>query len=319
MRASSTLGVLGATGLIGRHVVEALVGADMGPIVATHRIRTPYAAPGVEWVRCDLHDRDSILRALRGVDTAVICAGQVSTSAVLRDDPIASVLETLRVVTNALEAAAMLRIRKVILISSCTGYPVQSNPLVEADMETGDPPAQWFGVGWMHRYLEKQLRWYGEVAGRVDSAGVLRPALVYGPYDSFASESAHFVPTLVRKVVERERPIVIWGDGEQTRNLLHAADLARAVLDAMRRHTRQFEAFNIVSSDEVSVNSVLRGLVEIDGFIDAEVVHDPARSGGSSGFKVSGAEFTRATGWKPQIGLREGLANVLLWYRKTRR
>ena len=54
----------------------------------------------------------------------------------------------------------------------------------------------------------------------------LRPTLVYGPHDDFDPASAHFVPSFIRRVVEREKPIEIWGDGSQTRNLIHAADVA---------------------------------------------------------------------------------------------
>jgi nucleoside-diphosphate-sugar epimerase len=313
------IGVVGATGLIGRHVVEALVASGLGPVVATYRMRPPHEVAGVTWVHCDLHDRAAALKALQTVETAVICAGQVSTSAVLQREPVASVLETLRVVTNTLEAAASLGLKRVILISSCTGYPAASGEFAEVDMDRGDPPSRWFGVGWMHRYLEKQLRWYVEHLGKIGSAVALRPTLVYGPYDDFRPDSAHFVPSLIRQVVERQRPIVVWGDGEQTRNLLHAVDLAAAVTKVLQPVSAPFEAFNVASPVEVSVNSVLGYLLEADGFFDADIEFDRPRAGHSEAARFSGARFISATGWAPRIGVEEGLAAVLSWYRQARR
>jgi len=85
----------------------------------------------------------------------------------LRRDPIGSVTETLRIGINALEAAALERTERVVLLGSCTGYPEGSDPNGEAAMFRGDPPAAWFGVGWMHRFLEKQLEWYSAHLGRI--------------------------------------------------------------------------------------------------------------------------------------------------------
>jgi GDP-L-fucose synthase len=312
-----TIAVLGATGLVGRHIVEALGHVGERQIVATWHSRRPYEAGHASWIRCDLREPAAAMAALHGVDTALLSAGQISTSAELRRDPIGSVLNTLRIGTNVLEAAARLRLSRVVLISSCTGYSERQRPAVEADIHDGDPPAQWFGVGWMHRYLEKQLSWYVEHLGLIGSAVVLRPTLIYGPYDDFSLQTGHFVPTLIRKVVERARPIDIWGDGSQTRNLLHAADVAAAILAVVPRTARGLETFNVVSPVNASINEVVRHLVEIDGFSDAVITHDLARSGGPASLAVSGTALAEATGWTVRRSMREGLADTLAWYRRS--
>lgn len=312
-----TVGVVGATGLVGRHVMGALAKAGQGPVVATFRARDPYEAPDTTWVKCDLREREGALKALESVETAVLCAGRLSTSAVLRRDPMNSVLETLRIAINLLEVAARLRLKRIVLISSCTGYPDLQHPAEEADMAKGDPPSQWFGVGWMHRYVEKQLRWYVDHLKLIGSGIVLRPTLVYGPHDDFSLETGHFVPALVRKVVERASVIDIWGDGQTTRNLLHAADLASAILTGLRLGGAPFQVFNVASPNDTSVNEVVRHLVEIDGFSEAVIEHDLSRSGGVSALSVSSAAFAAASGWSAKVGVREGLADTLAWYRRT--
>lgn len=308
-----TIAVAGATGLIGRHVVEALAGSTGERLVATHRSRRPFAAQGVRWVQCDFNDRAQASRALADCHTVVLCAGRVSTSAVLRDEPVESVLDNLRIVTNALEAAARGETRRVVLVSSCTGYPPAIELLEEDQYETGNPPGHWFGVGWMHRYLEKQLEWYVRTLGWLDSAVVLRPTLVYGPYDDFDPRTGHFLPSLVRRVVERAKPIRLAGDGTQTRNLIHARDLAHAV-KAVLRPEPGFHAFNVATADEVSVRSILQALLEADGFRDA-VVELEGRNLGPSMLRVSGHRFREATGWRPATSIREGLSDLLAWYR----
>ncbi len=310
------VGVVGGTGLVGRHVVEALLAAGNERIVATHHTRPHFPAKGVDWVRCDLGEPGSARPALQGVDVAILCAGQVSTSAVLRADPVSSVLSTQRIVTNVLETAAELGVPRVILLSSCTGYPTLPRPAVEADMFTGEPPGGWFGVGSMHRYLEAQLRWYAEKLGRFQSAISLRPSLIYGPHDDFASETGHFVPAMIRRVVERERPIEVWGDGRQSRNLLHAADLAEAILAVLQGEAK-YEAFNVTSQEEVTVNELLQHLLQADGFTDAVIKHDLGKAGGAATLSVSGEAFGAAKGWRSRIGYREGVSATLAWYRAS--
>ena len=311
-----TIAVAGATGLIGRHVVEALAGRMGEPVVATYRSRAPFSAEGVRWVQCDFTDKSQASEAFAGCDTVILCAGTVSTSAVLRDEPVQSVLDNLRIVTNAMEAAARGDTRHVVLVSSCTGYPPSPEVLEEEQYETGNPPGHWFGVGWMHRYLEKQLEWYVRTLGWLESAVTLRPTLVYGPYDDFDPRTGHFLPSLVRRVVERSNPIRLAGDGTQTRNLIHARDLARAV-KAVLRPQAGFQAFNVATPDEASVRSILQALLDVDGFRDA-VVELEGQNLGPAMLRVSGRRLMEATGWRPATSVHEGLEELLVWYRANR-
>lgn len=310
-----TIGIAGATGLVGRHIVRMLAQEGRGRLVGTFNRRKPFDLPGVDWVKADLLSQDDAISALRSVDAAVMCAGRLSTTPVLRADPVGSVLDTLRIGINLLEAAARLRISRVILVSSCTGLSADAETGVDPDFFAGDPPDQWFGVGWTHRYLEKQLQWYAEKLGLIGSGIVLRPTLVYGPYDDFAADSGHFVPSFIRQVVARQDPIEVWGDGTQTRNLLHAADLASAVSRVVALEGPRFRTFNVAAPCNSSVNEVLRHLIELDGFSTARIVHDPSRPGGPPPPKVTAHALQTATGWQAEVGVREGLAGTLAWYR----
>jgi GDP-L-fucose synthase len=296
--------------------MEALADAGVGDVTATYRARPPFEGHRAHWKKVDLLELSDARGALAGAKVGILCAGKVSTAAELRRDPVRSVMDTLRIGTNALEAAAHEKVERLILLSSCSGYPEGAGPKEEAGMFVGNPPASWFGVGWMHRFLEKQLEWYAAHLGRIASAVALRPTLVYGPYDDFSRESGHFVPSMIGQVVARQRPIEVWGDGSQTRNLIHAADVASAVVAALVAEPG-YAAYNIAAPLSTSVNTVLKTLIDLDGFSDAEIVHRLDRSSGASALDVSAAAFAQRFGWRPALSLREGLADTVQWYRRS--
>ena len=312
-----TAAVLGGTGLIGRHVIAALRGREV-PVVATSNRRPSFEVQGVDWRQADLTMLDSARAAVRGCRSVVICAGRLSTAAELKRDPVGSVTATLRIGINALEAAAAEGIERVVLVSSTTGYPAGAGSKREEMMFTGDPPADWFGVGWVHRFLEKQLEWYCRLQ-RIGAGIALRPTLVYGPHDDFEPASAHFVPSFIRRVVEREKPIEIWGDGSQSRNLIHAADVASAIVAALQDKASGYGAYNVSAATSSSVKEVLATLVEFDRFDDAEIAYRPERATGASALEVSAEAFSARFNWRPAMSLREGLAGTLAWYRSTHR
>ena len=103
------IAVLGATGLVGRHLVEALRTAGHRDVIATYRARPPYECDGVEWRQADLMEPKEAKAALKGAQAVLHCAGRLSTTAELRRDPIGSVTDTLRIGVNVLEASAAER------------------------------------------------------------------------------------------------------------------------------------------------------------------------------------------------------------------
>lgn len=307
----------GATGLVGSHVLDLLLQAGVGQITATFHATPPSTSdPRCLWRRTDLSDAGACAEAIAGHDYVIHAAGYLAAGNVLARDPVTPIRRNLAVTGNVHEAAWRAGVRRLVWFSSTTGYPAGIDDLSEEHMFQGNPPDGWYGLGWAHRFLETQSRMYAEKLSPAMDVIALRPSLIYGPRPVFDEQSAHFIYAFVRRVIERESPIVIWGDGSQARDMIHAHDVARASLHAMA-HGSGHAAYNIAAGNLHSTREVLEMLLQIDGWTDADVRYDAARGGGKPGGKhFQTGRAARELSFQPQVALEDGL-RALVAHQRT--
>jgi UDP-glucose 4-epimerase len=147
-------------------------------------------------------------------------------------------------------------------------------------------------------------------------AVALRYGTVYGPAATEESE-AGVITVFARRMLAGSRP-VIYGAGDQTRDLVHVDDVVRANLLAAERAPRPWAAYNVASGTETSVNDLYRLLAERIGFGGAPDYRE-AKPGEVHRNAQDAALIARDLGWVPQIPLEEGLANVVHAYRAALR
>ena len=88
----------------------------------------------------------------------------------------------------------------------------------------GEPEAANWGYGWSKRFLESRMSLLSKELGvRV---GVVRPFNIYSERYRWAGEYSQAIPMLVKKILDNDGEIEIWGSGNQRRSYLHASDCA---------------------------------------------------------------------------------------------
>jgi GDP-L-fucose synthase len=309
--------VTGASGLVGTHLVRRLL-AEGARVRATVHHRPPAVAdPRIKYVRADLTLVDDCRRVVEGRQAVFMCAASTAGAAVMTATPMVHV--TPNVVMNAqmLEAAYQAGVQKFLWLSSTTGYPPSgSRPVTEDDMFDGEPFEKYFFVGWMKRFTEVLCRMYGEKLPRPMTTIVLRPTNIYGPHDKFDPALSHVTPALIRKVVERQDPIEVWGTGDDVRDLIYVEDMIDAMILAIEK-IESFAALNIGSGEGVSVKDILKTLLELDGYQGARVVFDPSKPTMIPMRLIDMSRARAMLGFVPRTDLREGLRRTLRWYRES--
>jgi UDP-glucose 4-epimerase len=149
---------------------------------------------------------------------------------------------------------------------------------------------------------------------------ICRPFNAYGPGELPDDEPgiAHAVPDLIAKVLAGQRPLQIFGSGEQTRTLTHVDDIADGIVTAMASPAGEGEDFNVSASQELSVAEIARIVWEACGrpAEEFELEHLPSFEVDVQRRWPSVEKARRLLGWEARIGVREGIARTVEWLRE---
>src|ERR1019366_4081037 len=149
---------------------------------------------------------------------------------------------------------------------------------------------------------------------------ICRPFNAYGPGEVAADEPgiAHAVPDLIRKVLAGQRPLQIFGSGEQPPTLTHVDDIAAGVIAALRSPAGLNEDFNISASAELTVAQIAKIVWEGCGE-DPEACaleHLPSFAVDVQRRWPSVEKARLLLGWEAQIDVTEGIAATVRWLRE---
>lgn len=137
------------------------------------------------------------------------------------------------------------------------------------------------------------------------------PTNLYGPNDNYDLNNSHVLPALLRKMHEAKvsgaTTVSIWGSGKPLREFLHVDDLAQACLFLMQHYNEELFV-NVGYGSDVSIRELAELIREVVGF-EGELVFDSSKPDGTPR-KLMDSGRLLSLGWKPQIGLREGIQAV---------
>jgi nucleoside-diphosphate-sugar epimerase len=126
---------------------------------------------------------------------------------------------------------------------------------------------------------------------------------------------AHAVPDLIAKVLSGQRPLQIFGSGEQTRTLTHVDDIADGIVSAMSSPAGENQDFNISASRELTIAELARLIWEACGKAPEafELTHLPSFEVDVQRRWPSVEKARQLLGWEARVDLRDGLADTVAW------
>lgn len=302
-----TVLVTGGTGLIGRPLVQSLL--DRGAKVRIASLDDPSRAnPKAEFHHTNLMYLDNCLKVCEGVNYVFHLAGIKGSPAMTAKKPASFFVPTISFNTNMMEAARQKGVERY-LFTSTVGVYSPAEIFYEDDVWKTFPSPNDKFAGWAKRMGELQAEAY-QIEHGWNAISIARPANVYGPYDNFDPNNAMVIPSLIRRALDGENPLTVWGDGTPIRDFIHANDVADGMLLLMEKGVK--EPVNLGSGTGVTVRDIVE-IITSNMDVKPRVVWDTSKP---SGDKKRLMDISRAKshGWSPKISIEKGIQEVMKWY-----
>lgn len=290
--------VTGGAGFIGSHLVEALIehGATVEVIDSLSTGNKDYLPIGVPLHHLDIRSEEAAERIrFERPDIVFHQAAQVDVQRSVKD-PGYDAGVNIAGSANIIQACMQASVRKIIYASSCAVYGDLDSPLIDEQ----DPikPISFYGLS--KQTPESYLRIFHELYG-LDYT-ILRYANVYGPRQTPKGEGG--VVSIFLNRIRKGLPLVIYGNGEQTRDFIYVKDVVQGNLAAIIRGSGQI--IQLGTSVTSTIHDLIRKLSRIHGQ-DLNITYQPERDGDIKHSCLNNAKALQLLHWQPQYNLDHGL------------
>lgn len=309
--------VCGATGFIGRNIAESFAERDGFEVYGTYLNAGPPDNPKIKMIRADLTNKDDVNRAIKGTDIIIQAAATTSGAKEIVTKPYYHVTDNAVMNSLIFRSAYDHKVSHVVFFSCSVMYQSGDVPVKETDFNANEEMHQnYFGVGWTKVYIEKMCEFYSRLGNTKYTA--IRHSNIYGPYDKFDLERSHVFGATMTKVMTAESggKIVVWGAGEEERDLLYVSDLVSFVELAIDKGESKFELYNAGYGSSVSVNDLVKKIIASSGK-DLKIEYDLTKPNIKTKLCLDIAKAKNSLGWFPEVSLDEGIQKTMNWYRKT--
>jgi UDP-glucose 4-epimerase len=300
--------VTGGAGFIGSHLVDRLVGMGFGVRVLDNlssgkisNIEGHVKSGAIDFVEGSIHDSALVKKCIHGIYGIVHLAAVVSVPFSMKNPQLTfetNAGDTL----NLLSSAAQNGVEKFVFVSSCAVYGESTHlPIDELHPINPISPyaqskliAERSCIGFFDRKLLKTV--------------VFRLFNVYGPRQGLSEYSG-----VITKFIDKAKqgsPLIIYGDGSQTRDFVSVFDVVDAVVSALKRDSAEGKVINVGSGVATSINELAKTVLDLTGS-KCKIRYLAPREGDIKNSYANISKARKLLGFEPSVSLKDGLKGLL--------
>ena len=307
--------VAGGTGFVGINLISRMLALGANVRATIHLNQPVLIDPRIDYVTCDLLNMEDCRKVVADMDYVFMCAANTSGAAVIAATPLVHVTPNVIMNAQIMEAAYFAKVKKFIFLSSNAAYPPSADRYVqEEEMFDADPYDIYFGVAWMKRYTEILCRMYSQKLKTPMASLVVRPSNIYGPYDDFHPATSHVMAATIRKVVERQDPLRVWGTGDDIRDLIYIEDFIDGLVLATEK-IDTYDPVNLGLGKGYSIKQLLGVLMEIEECMNLKIEYDTTKPSMIPIRLIDVSKAERLLGFRAKTDVREGMIKTIAWYK----
>lgn len=268
----------------------------------------------------DLRDRTAVFDFFAETTPRYVVLAAAKVGGILANDtyPMDFLSENLQMQVNTMDAAVVNGVERLLFLGSSCIYPkFAPQPITEESMLDGhlEPTNDAYAIAKIAGILQVQaarrqhgVRWISAM-----------PTNLYGPGDNFSPQGSHVLPSLIRRYDEAVSSgadkVTNWGSGRPRRELMHVDDMADATLHLLDHYDDPVQV-NVGTGRDDTIEHIAQAVALAVGF-EGGTEWDASKPDGTPQKLLDVSRLADA-GWTASVGLEEGLASTVRWYREHR-
>lgn len=305
--------ITGGAGFIGSHIAE-YWNSKGAAVHVIDNLRSGFKKnikdfENVVFHNASITDKALTLDVLRGTDYVFNLAALISVPESL-EKPEECLDINVKGLLNVLEAAKVNGVKKVVHSSSAAVYG--DDPRLPKEVSMRPKPQTPYGITKLDG--EYYLQMYHDQYGL--NTASLRYFNVFGPRQDPKSQYAAAIPIFVYKALKND-PIVIYGDGEQTRDFIYVKDVAQANVLAAETEDA-IGVFNVANENAISINDLAKLIIETTGS-SSKIIYEETRPGDIKHSLASIKETREILKFKPSHDLLSSLKTTIKYFENLER
>jgi nucleoside-diphosphate-sugar epimerase len=315
-RIKKNLLICGATGFIGRNILQKFIKEKKYNIFAIYNNKKPFRThKSVKWIKYDLRSPDIINKITKDINIVIQAAATTTGSKDVINQPFLHVTDNAVMNAYLFRSCFLNKVEHVIFFSCTTMYKSSSKSLKETDFNPlKDIDPKYFGVATTKVYNEKMCEFYSTLGKTKYTA--IRHSNIYGPYDKFDLERSHVFGATITKVMTAKKEIIVWGKGHEKRDLLYIDDLVNFVKLVILKQKNNYELLNCGAGYAISIKELVKKIILISNK-KINIKYDITKPTIPTYLSVNCTKAKKLLGWKPTINLEKGIKKTLDWWKKN--
>ena len=304
--------VTGSTGMIGISLINLLLKKAVKSITSVSLENFNPSDSRVKHCKLDLRYFSQCMKVCEDIDIVFHLAGIKGSPAMTKKQPASFFVPTLMFSVNMMEAARRSKVKHYLYTSSVGVYS-PAEVFYEEDVWKTFPSENDKFAGWAKRMGELQSECF-QIEYNWNEISIVRPANVYGPNDNFDPKNSMVIPSLIKKTFDSKDSLEVWGDGSPIRDFIFTDDVARGMIFVVENSIK--EPLNLGSGVGYKIKDLVEIIIKYSGKkLDIVWLKDMPQ-----GDKKRILSMTKASslGFKPIIGLEEGINLTIDWYKKNK-
>lgn len=306
--------VAGGTGMVGQALIPILQNFGASVYVVSMDGKN-FVPPKVKkFFRLDMIDMKNCMKVTKNMDFVINLLGVTGSPNITYTNPGSFLMSNLYCAVNLLYASQKNKVKRY-LYTSTYGVYGESALMKESTMWNTPPSKHDKYAGWAKRIGELQIEAY-KTEFNFEGLYVIRPANIYGPHVNFNPKNSMVVASLIRRILNKENPLKVWGDGENIRDFIYSEDVAKSIIQVFQKNIQ--EPINIGSGKGVKIKELVKKIIKCNNVeFKPRVEFDKSKKSGDKK-RVLDTRLAKKYNIKNKTTLEEGLFKTIEWYKNNK-